>query len=221
LGSKIKNNLAGSYGDSAMFSFCQNKVITTGEGGIIVTDDKKIYEKLVMFRSHGRSINSDYFSSTGSDEYVSLGYNFRMPSILAALGVSQMKKINKIFKMRQNIANVYYKELKNINSIKLPSVPKYFFHIYQMYTLQINQGKNVRDSLINHLSNAGISTKIYFNPIHLSKFYKNNFGYRKGDLPTTEQISDSVVSLPIYPTLKKEEVEFITGKINEFFEAKK
>jgi len=221
LGSKINNTMVGSYGDSAMFSFCQNKIVTTGEGGIIVTDDKKIYEKLRLIRSHGRLHAANYFFSANSGDYVTLGYNFRIPTVLAALGLSQMKKIDKIIEMRRNIAEIFTKKLKSNNMIKLPIAPSNFFHIYQMYTIQVNSGKKIRDELINHLSDAGISTKIYFNPIHLSNFYKDYLGYNHGDFPITENVSESVLSIPIYPKLNKNEIDFITRTINEFFKVKK
>ena len=97
LGAKVDGRLVGSFGDAAMFSFCGNKVITTGEGGMIVTDSKDIYERLKLIRSHGRLEVENYFLSTKSFDYVMLGYNWRMSNITAALGIAQMKKLNKLW----------------------------------------------------------------------------------------------------------------------------
>jgi len=221
LGSKINNEMTGSFGNSAMFSFCQNKIITTGEGGIIVTDDDEIYKKLLLFRSHGRVDKTDYFSSTFGGEYFSLGYNFRIPTVLAALGITQLNKIKKIIQLRRNIAESYSRELSTNKFMKLPYCPPNYFHIYQMYTLEILDGKDIRDQLIKKLSDSNIASKIYFNPIHLTYFYKKIFGYKTGDYPITENISNSILSIPIYPALSNAEIEYITNTINEFFGEKK
>ncbi|HEC92054.1 MAG TPA: DegT/DnrJ/EryC1/StrS family aminotransferase, partial [Candidatus Atribacteria bacterium] len=201
LGAKIKDKKVGTFGDSAMFSFCQNKVISTGEGGAITTDSKEIYEKLKLIRSHGRLETQDYFTSTGPMDYICLGYNFRMPTMIAALGISQIKKIDKIIKMRRDKAEYIRKKLSKIREITLPIPPYNYFHVYQMYTIRINDTKQTRDKLIQYLAEKGIMSKVYFDPIHLTYFYRNKFGFKKGDLPITEKISEQVLSLPLYPTL--------------------
>lgn len=219
LGAKIGNEMVGSFGDAAMFSFCQNKVITTGEGGIIVTDSKEIYEKLKLICSHGRLETANYFTSSGQVDYIALGYNFRMPTMIAALGISQMKKIDKVAEMRRKNANYYTSLLKNIEGVEPPMPPDNFYHVYQMYTIQVE--KSLRDKLKEYLLNRGIFTKIYFEPVHLTKFYREKFGYKEGVLPITEEISKKVLTLPMYPTLKKEEIRYIVDNINRFMEERK
>ena len=217
LGSKMNNKMVGSFGDASMFSFCQNKVITAGEGGIIVTDDKKIYEKLKLLRSHGRlEDKKEYFSTTDELDYIQLGYNCRMSSMSAALAFSQFKKIDKIIKMRREKAKYYNKQLAKINSISLPKESEDIYNIYQMYTIQLSDKKQ-RDYIKNHLEKAGIMTKVYFEPIHLKTFYKKEFGCKKGDLPVTEEIAGKVLSLPIYPTLNNKEIDYICSNIKECF----
>jgi len=217
LGAKIKDKKVGTFGDSAMFSFCQNKVISTGEGGAITTDSKEIYEKLKLIRSHGRLETQDYFTSTGPMDYICLGYNFRMPTMIAALGISQIKKIDKIIKMRRDKAEYIRKKLSKIREITLPIPPYNYFHVYQMYTIRINDTKQTRDKLIQYLAEKGIMSKVYFDPIHLTYFYRNKFGFKKGDLPITEKISEQVLSLPLYPTLTEKEIDYITNSIYNFF----
>ena len=217
LGAKIKDKKVGTFGDSAMFSFCQNKVISTGEGGAITTDSKEIYEKLKLIRSHGRLETQDYFTSTGPMDYICLGYNFRMPTMIAALGISQIKKIEKIIKMRRDKAEYMTKKLSKIKEITLPIPPHDYFHVYQMYTIRINDTKQTRDKLIQYLAEKGIMSKVYFDPIHLTYFYRNKFGFKKGDLPITEKISEQVLSLPLYPTLTEKEIDYITNSIYNFF----
>jgi len=213
-GTRIGKRKVCTFGDAAILSFCQNKIITTGEGGAVVTNSKKIYEKLKLIRSHGR-VENNYFYSGKSPNYITLGYNFRMSNITAALGVAQIKKINKIIEMRRTNAEYMTKKLSKIKDIKLPKAPDEYFHVYQMYTIRVK--KELRNKLINYLAKKGIMTKIYFEPIHLSKFYRKKFGYKYGTLPITEKISREVLSLPMYPTLTKKEIAYITESIKEFF----
>ena len=215
LGAKINDKKVGTFGDSAMFSFCQNKVISTGEGGAITTDSKEIYEKLKLIRSHGRLETQDYFSSTEYMDYVTLGYNFRMPTMNAALGLSQLKKIDKVIKMRRDKAEYMTKKLSRIKEITLPTAPPDYFHVYQMYTIRVDE--NLRDDLMKHLSERGIMTKVYFPPVHLTNFYRNKLGYKGWELPITEKISAQVLSLPMYPTLMEKEIDYIAESINNFF----
>ena len=215
LGARIKDKKVGTFGDSAMLSFCQNKVITTGEGGAIVTDSKDIYEKLKLIRSHGRLETQDYFSSTGYMDYVALGYNFRMSTMVAALGLSQLKKIDKIIQMRRDIAEYLTEELPKIKEITLPIPPHEYFHVYQMYATMINE--NLRDDLMIYLSEKGIMTKVYFPPVHLTHFYRKEFGYRGGELPITEEVCNHVLALPMYPTLTEKEIDYIVECIDIFF----
>ena len=217
LGAEINDKKVGTFGDSAMFSFCQNKVISTGEGGAITTDSKEIYEKLKLIRSHGRLETQDYFSSTEYMDYITLGYNFRMPTMNAALGLSQLKKIDKVIKMRRDKAEYMTKKLSRIKEITLPTAPPDYFHVYQMYTIRINDTNQIRDKLIQYLAEKGIMSKVYFDPIHLTHFYRNKFGFKKDDLPITEKISKQVLSLPLYPTLTEKEIDYITNNIYNFF----
>ena len=216
LGAKIKDKKVGTFGDSAMLSFCQNKVITTGEGGAITTDSKEVYEKLKLIRSHGRLEIQDYFSTTEDMDYVALGYNFRMSTMVAALGLSQLRKVDKIIKMRRDKAEYMTKKLSKIEEITLPIPPPNYFHVYQMYAIRINE--NLRNDLMKYLSEKGIMTKVYFPPIHLTHFYRTKFGYDRGELPITEEVSDQVLSLPMYPTLTEKEIDYIIEKIDNFLE---
>ena len=218
LGSTYQGKKTGSFGDAAMFSFCQNKVITTGEGGIIVTDSKKIFEKMKLIRSHGRveSQNNDYFSTTKEMDYIDIGYNFRMPTMAAALGLSQLKKIDKIIKMRREKAEHYNQKLKDITEIVLPTEMQNQKHVYQMYTIQL-KNKKIRDKLQKHLTKKGIMTKVYFHPIHLKTYYKNKFGYQKGDLPKTERLSEKVLTLPMYAAIPKKEIDYVSNSIKNYF----
>jgi perosamine synthetase len=221
LGARVINKKVGTFGDSAMLSFCQNKVITTGDGGAIVTDSKEIYEKLKVIRSHGRLETSDYFSSTEYMDYVTLGYNFRMSNITAALGIAQLKKTDNIIEMRRENAEYLTTKLNHeVKEIITPSSPKDYFHVYQMFTVRVKEPKEKRENLKKYLTDNGIMSKVYFEPVHLASFYKKVLKY-DCDLQVTEKVSKDVLTLPMYPTLTKEEMKYIVEEIKRFFEVAK
>ena len=216
LGSKINGKSVGTFGDMSIFSFAPNKIITTGEGGAVCTNSKKLYQKLLLIRSHGRVLNENYFISNSSPKYTFLGYNWRMSSMTAALGLSQFNKLEKIIKSRRKHANFYKLNLKHIKELILPYESKSYNHVYQLYTIRLTNNK-IRNDLQKFLTKKGIMTKIFFEPIHLSNFYKK-LGYKNKKLTNTEKISNTVLSLPIFPDLKEEEIRYICNSIKEFFE---
>ena len=216
LGAKIKGVSVGTFGQMSIFSFAPNKILTTGEGGAICTDSRKIFEKLQLIRSHGRKVNENYFKTSQLSDYISIGYNWRMSSITAALGLSQFDKLDRIIQLRRQHARFYVSKLKKIKEIKLPDEPKDHLHVYQLFTIQLKNNL-IRNELQKFLASRGIMTKIFFEPIHLSNFYKKS-GFGKKSLPNTEKISQTVLSLPIFPGLKSEEIRYICDSIKEFFQ---
>lgn len=218
LGAMVNGKKVGSFGDSAILSFCAPKVITTGEGGMILTDSRDIYEKVKLICNHGRAETADYFSSTEQMEYVTLGYNFRMSTMTAALGVAQIEKIDKIIRMRRENAKYLTEGLSTIEGIETPREPQGYFHVYQMYTIRIKGREGIRDRLKEYLVQHGIGTQVYFAPVHLTLFYRQKFGYKGGELPITERVSKEVLTLPMYPTLAKEEIDYILSQITDFMQ---
>ena len=216
LGAKIKGVSVGTFGQMSIFSFAPNKILTTGEGGAICTDSRKIFEKLQLIRSHGRKVNENYFKTSQLSDYISIGYNWRMSSITAALGLSQFDKLDRIIQLRRQHARFYVSKLKKIKEIKLLDEPKDHLHVYQLFTIQLKNNL-IRNELQKFLASRGIMTKIFFEPIHLSKFYRKS-GFGKKSLPNTEKISQTVLSLPIFPGLKSEEIRHICDSIKEFFQ---
>lgn len=221
LGASVDGRKVGSFGNAAMFSFCGNKVITTGEGGIIVTNSSEIYERLKLIRSHGRLESEPYFMSTKTLDYIMLGYNWRISSITAALGLAQMKKLDRIIEMRRKNAEYITSKLSKIDEVKVPQPPEGYFHVYQMYTIRVKGGRGVRDALKDHLAKKGIMSKVYFEPVHLTHFYREKFGFKGGELPVTERLSSEVLTLPLYPTMTIEEMDYIIESIKEFFQNKR
>jgi len=220
LGAMVNGKKVASFGDSAILSFCAPKVITMGEGGMILTNSRDVYEKARLIYNHGRVETSDYFSSTEQMQYVMLGYNFRMSTMTAALGVAQMEKIDKLIRMRRENANYLTQRLSEIEEIETPKEPSGYSHVYQMYTIRVTGKEGIRDELKEYLAKHGILSKIYFEPVHLSLFYRQKFGYKGGELPITEKISNEVLSLPMYPELTKSEMDYILDKIKDFFSGK-
>jgi len=213
-GASIGDKKAGSYGEGGVLSFCQNKVVPTGEGGALVTDSRDIYEKAKLIRSHGRQENSAYFSSIENLDYITLGYNFRMPSMIAALGITQLKKIDMLISMRRQNAEYLTARLeKEVRDVIPPAPPKKYYHVYQMYTVMAEK----RDDLMRHLADSGIMTKIYFNPVHLTHFYRDILKYTPY-LPITEKVADLALTLPVYPGLTKEEMDLLVNEIKTFYE---
>ena len=215
LGSSVDGKKIGSISDSTIFSFCGNKVLTTGEGGAVTTNSKEIYEKIKLIRSHGRVDTSDYFSNPSLSQYVGLGYNWRMSSLTAALGISQLQKLDKIIKMRKENARYLSDNLSKIPQIKVPTSPDGHEHIYQMYTILL-ENKKLRDDLHNFLIQKDIFSKVYFHPIHKTQFYSKFNTCNK--LSITDKISNQALTIPLYPNMIKEEKEYLVNSITEFFD---
>ena len=213
LGANINGTMVGSIGDASVLSFCQNKTITTGEGGALVTNSRDIYEKLKLIRSHGRLENSDYFSTGEDMEYITLGYNFRMSNITAALGLSQLHKLDKMVEMRRRNALLLNNKLSRLDGIKTPETTDNFHNVYQMYTIRVLDGR--RDGLMKHLADAGIMSKVYFHPVHKTHFYRKELKY-KCVLPVTARMSAEVLTLPMYASLSEKEIDLITSQIAGF-----
>jgi len=213
-GAIVKGRLTGTFGIAGVLSFCQNKIITTGEGGAVITDSEEIYRELKLVRSHGRAETEGYFTSSRSMDYVALGYNFRMSSITAALGISQIEKVELIIEMRRERAKFYNERLKEMDEVEVFEDLPGERNVYQLYTIKV---KKKRDELREYLHARGIQTKVYFEPVHLTTFYRERFGYKEGDMPVTERISKEVLTLPFYPDLPFEDMEYIVNSIKEFY----
>lgn len=213
LGASIEKQKIGSFGDSAIFSFCAPKIISTGEGGAITTNSKDLYEKLKLIKSHGRTDDMNYFNNSKSLDYVSLGYNFRMSNVLASLGVAQLNHIDSNIQSRRRNSLYLIEQLKNIKGIKIPHSLREYFNTFQMFTIEVEKERN---ALMRFLNEKGISTKIYFSPIHHTHFYRNVLKYDVS-LPITEKVSSKVLTLPMYRGLAFSEMKHIGDTIKEFF----
>lgn len=217
LGASIGKQKVGTFGDLSIFSFAGNKIMTTGEGGAITTNSKTLFEKLKLLRSHGRLINHNYFSSNEIPKYVTLGYNWRMSSMTAALGISQLHKFEKLVNLRRKNAKYLSSRLSKYRYIVVPKEPNGYRHVYQLYTIQL-ENSEIRNNLSKFLTKKGIMTKIFFEPIHMTDFYKKQIYGKLAKLPVTEKIYEKILTLPMHPGLTKEELDYICDSIGEFMD---
>jgi len=213
LGSEYKGKKCGSFGEAAILSFYPNKQITTaGEGGLILTGNKEIADFCCSVRNQGRK-------AEGSEwlEHIRLGYNYRMPEVCAAMGIAQLKRINEILKKRKKVAEIYNKKLINFPEIEIPYVipgVKISWFVYVIRLKKKYSQKN-RDKIIKEMAKKGIQCSNYFYPIHLQPFYKKTFGFKKGDFPVCEQISQRTIALPFYNNLKEKEIDFVVTALKK------
>jgi len=204
LGATYKGKMAGTFGQSGVFAFYANKQMTTGEGGMIVTNNRAVDELCRSLRNQGRTPNMQWL------DHKYLGYNYRMDEMSAAVGVAQIEKIDFLIKKRQEIARWYAKELGKINSlVEIPYTSPEAIHTWFVYVVRIKNLHVRRDNVIKDLARKGVSSKPYLPSIHLFSFYTDRFGYTAGDFPISEKISASVLALPCYIGLTRQDIKNI------------
>ena len=213
LGATYKGKKIGNLADMTVFSFHPVKTITTGEGGMVVTNNKNFYKRLCLFRTHGITKNPKYLIDKTQGpwfyEMQELGFNYRLTDIQAALGISQMKRINFFIKRRREISQKYMSAFKNYRSIKIlqnDSIVKSAWHLFPI----IINTKNYRQDrlrLFSDFHQAGLKVQVHYIPIHLHPFYRKRFGYKRGDFPYAERFYDGEISLPIYPKMSNKDIE--------------
>jgi len=216
---------SGRYVDLAIFSFHPVKHIATGEGGMITTNDEMLYNKLCSLRTHGIVKDDTIFENTigqagGIDSYPgwymemqSLGFNYRLTDIQAALGVSQLSRAEQGLARRREIARRYYNAFEGQDFIKGQS-GIVEGHAYHLYVIEVKD----RLGLYNHLRKYNIFAQIHYVPTHFMPYYKQ-FGWKCGDLPQAENYYEHCISLPMYPTLTDEEQDFVVSTINDFYKS--
>lgn len=213
----------GKFADLAIFSFHPVKHIAAGEGGMITTNDVDLYEKLLKLRTHGITKDESSYENSiefaGGDssypawymEMQELGYNYRLTDFQAALGLSQLKRANVGLERRREIAKKYYEAFEGKNFIKGQS-GVVEGHAYHLYVIEVED----RLGLYNYLRENKIFAQIHYIPTHLMPYYRN-FGWKEGDMPNAETYYKNCISLPIFPTLTNEELEFVIYSVNSFY----
>jgi perosamine synthetase len=212
LGSEYKGKKCGGLGDVAVFAFYPNKQITTGEGGVILTNNKKIYDLSKSMANQGRRVKNGEWL-----EHVMLGYNYRLDEMSCALGIAQMERIKEILGKRKKVADLYNKKLKDVEGLEIPYIKlgnKLSWFVYVVKLAENLAGKK-RDSIIKEMAKRGIQCSNYFQTIHLQPFYKKEFGYKKGDFVVAENVSERTLALPFYNDLTEKEIDFVVKNLKE------
>ena len=213
LGGRYKHKPVGTLARLNAFSFHPVKHITTGEGGMITTDDQRLAERMRFFRTHGITTDPRQRDTQGSwfYEMIDLGYNYRITDFQCALGLSQLKKLPKWIERRREIAHRYDEAFQYIPRVNPLSVQSEIFHAYHLYVVRLDlDGTNLNRSVVfRKLREAGIGVNVHYIPVHLHPFYRNRFHTQPGLCPVAERAYERIISLPMYPTLSNEDQEYV------------
>jgi len=218
IGGTHHGKFAGSFGVGC-FSFFPTKNITTGEGGMLTTNDGALARKVRCLIGHGID-NSTYERESAGKPWFRgasiVGYNFRLSNFQAAMGLVQFKKLDTLNNRRRDLADSYKKYLSGLSQIHLPFEKPENRHVYQMFTIQVKNA-NCRDDLVNYLRESGIGASVHFSPVvhEMKPFGEKKF--RRGDLTNTEKVASRIITLPIYPDMAVQDVEFVCEVINDYF----
>jgi dTDP-4-amino-4,6-dideoxygalactose transaminase len=207
LGAEYKKRKAGTIGDYGVFAFYPNKQMTTGEGGIIVTQDAQAAELMRALRNQGRAPGDTWLSHTY------LGYNYRLDEMSAALGVAQMRRLETLLQKREQVAAWYDERLAEIPGVEAPFVEKFTTRMsWFVYVVRFNSAID-RDALAKRLELKGVPVRPYFLPIHLQPYMVERFGYRVGDFPVTEDLGRRGLALPFSGVMTEQQVDSVCGSI--------
>ena len=203
LGALYKDRKVGSIAPIHCFSFFPNKNITTGEGGMVTTEDDRLAKRMRVIRNQGQK--SRY-------NHIELGYNYRMTELQAAFGTAQLKKLRTLLEEKQRIADRYTQLLKQCNLVRTPFVPGYVTrHAWYMYAISVQA--RLRDKIVGMLSEKGIETRLSFPPVHVQPYYRKLFGYKEGSLPITYGAWRSLIDIPIWPGLSGIKQKYIINNL--------
>ncbi len=209
LGSTYKNQSAGTFGDFGVFAFYPNKQITTGEGGVIITSEDEPAELMRALRNQGRATGDTWLQHT------QLGYNYRLDEMSAALGVSQMRRLDELVDKRKRVADWYTQKLSGIPGVQPPYVaPNTTRMSWFVYVIQIDPGLD-RNELGKRLEGRGVPVRPYFLPIHLQPYMMDRFGYQHGDFPLTEEMGAHGLALPYSGVMTETQVDYVCSILHQ------
>ncbi|EJQ32313.1 UDP-4-keto-6-deoxy-N-acetylglucosamine 4-aminotransferase [Bacillus toyonensis] len=221
LGATYKNKKIGSIGDMTMFSFHPVKHITTGEGGVITTNNPLFYEKLIQFRTHGIERNPQKLLENHGPWYYEmqfLGYNYRLTDIQAALGLSQLSKLDSFIKTRKKYVDIYNKEFSYLSEITIPKQLPQTDSSWHLYIIRLNTKllKCNRKEIYEALQRENIGVNVHYIPVHLQPFYQK-LGYGKGICPQAENIYEEIITLPLFPKMTEADVWDVIQAVRKVF----
>lgn len=223
LGARYRGRPVGSLADLTVFSFHPVKHITTGEGGIVTTDDSELARRMRLFRNHG--ITTDYRQRERQGswfyEMVDLGYNYRLTDIQCALGLSQLRKVQSFIARRREIAYQYDEAFAKLPAIKPLGSKEHVFHSYHLYVIRLDTSKLKvsRSEVFAALQAEGIGVNVHYIPVHLHPFYRERFGTVHGMCPMAERAYEEIISLPIFPRMTDNDVWDVVKAVHKVIEA--
>jgi perosamine synthetase len=211
LGSSLGGKKVGTFGTMSVFGFYPNKQITTGEGGMILTDDDDLADMCESLRNQGRGKGGGWLG------HERLGYNFRISDINCALGIVQLSRIEEIKTKRKQVAKWYQKILADDSRLIVPAEPDDWDMSWFVFVVRLSQDFTIeqRDQVLSAMNNRGIQVSNYFPPVHLQPFIAEQFGYKRGDFPITESVSQRTIALPFYNNLSRDEVAFVCKTLKD------
>ena len=227
VGSFYKDKMIGSFGDIQVFSFHPNKVMTSGEGGCVTTRDAELAKRINIMRFHGIDREAwNRNAKEGSQHYdiVAAGYKYNMLDIQAAIGLHQLASLETFIEKRTALANRYNELLADFPELTLPEMPKYSHRTcWYIYAPLINPEKaNMdRDAFMDKMKAQNIGTGLHYEAVHLYSFYRNQFGFKRGDFPHAETISDRIVSLPLFPDMTFADQDRVIDAMHKIFRGNK
>jgi dTDP-4-amino-4,6-dideoxygalactose transaminase len=206
----------GSDCEAGAFSFYATKTITTGEGGMFVTNNENYARRAALMRLHGISGDAwKRYAKEGIWHYdvLEAGFKMNMPDLLAAIGLAQLRKADRFHQRRREIASLYLSLLSGVEEMEMPPVAE--GHSWHLFILRLRSAllSGSRDQFIERLKQAGIGTSVHFIPLHMHSYYQNRYGYEKGDFPNAEDAYERAISLPIYPGMSDADVDYVTNTI--------
>ncbi len=216
LGAVYKGKRVGTLSDMTTFSFHPVKHITTGEGGMILTDNPKLYERLKLFRTHGITREENLLTKNDGPWYYEqwdLGFNYRITDIQCALGTSQMDRLPGFLEKRKKIAEQYNEAFAGNNQIQLPYQKEGCDNAWHLYVIRVKNGN--RKEVFEKLRAAGIGVNVHYIPVYQHPYYRSH-GYAQVVCPNAEEYYKECISLPMYPDLKEEEQEYVIKKVLEY-----
>lgn len=218
LGAEYKGKIIGGLSDMTTISFHPVKHITTGEGGIVLTNNAELYKRLSLFRTHGITRDTSLMTENEGDWYYQqlvLGYNYRISDIQCALGISQLKRLPEFLEKRREIAKRYDKALLDMPEYKRPKQLENTKNSWHLYVIQTPE--NRRKKIFDGMRNVGIGANVHYIPVYKHPYYQKN-GYRDVFCKNAEKIYKNLISLPIYPDLKVEEQEYVIENLEKLRE---
>jgi len=221
LGSTYRGKRIGGLADMTILSFHPVKAITTGEGGMVLTNRKEFYEKLKIFRHHG--IEKKPEKGAWYYEIEKPGYNYRITDIQCALGLSQFQKLETFIKRRREIVRKYNEAFRSLEELILPEEKQYVKSAWHIYAVQLNlrKLKSTRKEIFEALREQGIGVQVHYMPVHLHPFYRKKFGYRKGDFPVAERYYQRAITLPLFPKMTDGEVSRVIKTVKKVLPLKR